>query len=265
MDPRYSVLLRRIDPQARLQRQRELAGGLSAQTIALEWLDAAGTPCTAVLRRIGGREHGRDWLTPAQHFGLLQHLHASGLTVPAPLLIDETCELLPEPWLLLGYLPGAPLLDPAEPAEFAASMARSLAQIHTCDPAAMSGRLPDVRPRVEQLIARPGADPRIAELFGRRGLPRARNPARLLHGDFWPGNLVWRGSVLHGVIDWADAALGDPLLDLSIARLELCWLLGEEVMQQFTRAYCEAVSCDLSELPYWDLLAALRPGSKLDV
>jgi aminoglycoside phosphotransferase (APT) family kinase protein len=196
---------------------------------------------------------------------LLQHLCGSGLVVPAPLLLDETCELLPEPWLLLGYLPGTPLLDPAEPAHFAASMARSLAQIHACDPAAMSGTLPDVHSRVEQLLARPSADARIRELFRRRGLPRARNPQRLLHGDFWPGNLLWQGPLLSGVIDWADAGLGDPLLDLSISRLELSWLLGEAVMHEFTRAYCEALPCDLSELPYWDLLAALRPGSKLAI
>ena len=36
---------------------------------------------------------------------------------------------------------------------------------------------------------------------------------RLLHGDFWPGNLLWHEGELAGVIDWEDAATGNPLED----------------------------------------------------
>ncbi|HKP62383.1 MAG TPA: phosphotransferase [Polyangiales bacterium] len=261
----YVQLLRRIDPQARLQHQRELKGGLSAHVTALEWLDGAGEPRGAVLRRIGARAEASDMLSPRQQFELLQHLHAAGLSAPEPLLLDESQSLLPDPWMLLGFVPGAPQLAPAEPLEFASKLARKLAQIHACDPAAMSGVLPRADERMELLLARPAADARVRRALGERWPLSSRNPERLLHGDFWPGNVLWQGPEISGVIDWADAAFGDPLLDLSIARLELCWLLGEPAMDQFTQAYCAAVPCDVDPLPYWDLLAALRPGSKLAV
>src|SRR5262245_58730731 len=104
----YVELLRRIDPQARLQKQRELECGLSAHVTALEWLDGAGEPRRAVLRRIGARAEASDMLSPRQQFELLRHLHAAGLSAPEPLLLDESQSLLPDPWMLLGLVPGAP-------------------------------------------------------------------------------------------------------------------------------------------------------------
>ena len=43
----------------------------------------------------------------------------------------------------------------------------------------------------------------------------------LLHGDYWPGNVIWQDGRLVAVIDWEDACLGDPLADLATARVEL--------------------------------------------
>jgi aminoglycoside phosphotransferase (APT) family kinase protein len=49
-------------------------------------------------------------------------------------------------------------------------------------------------------------------------MPGQPSPARfallsLLHGDYWPDNTLWRDGRLVCVIDWEDAALGDPLAD----------------------------------------------------
>ena len=43
------------------------------------------------------------------------------------------------------------------------------------------------------------------------------NPPALLHGDYWPGNILWKDGRLAAVIDWEDACLGDPLVDLAMA------------------------------------------------
>jgi hypothetical protein len=69
----------------------------------------------------------------------------------------------------------------------------------------------------------------------------------LLHGDFWPGNTLWRDGRLVAVIDWEDAAVGDPLADVANARVELLWALGLEAMDDFTRRY-EAAAADLADL-----------------
>ncbi len=67
--------------------------------------------------------------------------------------------------------------------------------------------------------------------------PERRTPSRLLHGDFWPGNTLWRMGRLTAVIDWEDAARGDPLADPGNGRLEVALLWGREAMQAFTDHY----------------------------
>jgi aminoglycoside phosphotransferase (APT) family kinase protein len=85
-----------------------------------------------------------------------------------------------------------------------------------------------------------------------------QNASVLLHGDFWPGNILWRDGQLVGVIDWEDAALGDPLADVANSRLEILWAFGIEAMQSFTHHYQSMTPVDFTNLPYWDLYAALR-------
>ena len=85
----------------------------------------------------------------------------------------------------------------------------------------------------------------------------------LLHGDFWPGNVLWRDGRLAAVIDWEDATLGDPLADLAISRLEILWAFGIDAMFRFTHHYQSITPFDFANLAYWDLCAALRPASKI--
>ena len=90
-----------------------------------------------------------------------------------------------------------------------------------------------------------------------------QNRSVLLHGDFWPGNILWRDGQIVGVIDWEDAALGDPLADVANSRLELLWAFGIEAMQRFTHHYQSLAGIDFANLPYWELYAALRRISQI--
>jgi aminoglycoside phosphotransferase (APT) family kinase protein len=85
--------------------------------------------------------------------------------------------------------------------------------------------------------------------------PFLRGSGVLLHGDFWPGNTLWRGSRVVAVLDWEDATLGDPLADVGNARLELLWSHGDDAKEEFTRAYGDV---DRAELAHWDLQADAR-------
>jgi aminoglycoside phosphotransferase (APT) family kinase protein len=85
-----------------------------------------------------------------------------------------------------------------------------------------------------------------------------RNGPVLLHGDYWPGNILWRDDTLVAVIDWEDAQMGDPLIDFAISRLDVLWLFGSESMYSFTQYYQALMEIDYKNLPYWDLCAALR-------
>lgn len=59
-------------------------------------------------------------------------------------------------------------------------------------------------------------------------------------------------------IDWEDARLGDPLIDLAISRLDMAWIFGHKALQTFTEHYQSRMPIEYAALPYWDLCAALR-------
>jgi len=81
----------------------------------------------------------------------------------------------------------------------------------------------------------------------------------LLHGDFWPGNILWEGGKLIAPIDWEDAATGDPLHDVAVSRQELAFAFDLAAAEAFTEAYTAITDLDWTDLPLWDLRASLRP------
>ncbi len=64
---------------------------------------------------------------------------------------------------------------------------------------------------------------------------------------------------LTNCIDGEDAAIGDPLADVANSRLEILWALGRDAMERFTQHYQSLAPLDITDLPLWDLCAALRP------
>lgn len=262
-DP-WSRIVHELDPQAVLLRTWQPPGGVSAQVTVLEFARPGCAPARAAVRRHGSADLARDPHIAAHEYALLQMLAQAGMAVPAPRLLDESCTLFPTPFLVMAYIPGAPVLDPADPLDFVRQMSLHLARLHRVD----WRPLPFLR-RLEPEPPPPAApdeslgETRIRAALARHGPPPGPNPPALLHGDYWPGNLLWQDERLAAVVDWEDAAVGDPLADVANARLELRWSLGATVMEAFTRAYRALQPLEFAHLPYWDLRAALRPAGKL--
>ncbi|MGK9167237.1 phosphotransferase [Inquilinus limosus] len=264
-----SRIIQRFRPGARLRVARPLAGGISAQVVALEIGHPDGRAETVVLRRHGAADLARDPKVAAHEFRLLQLLQAAGVPAPAPLHLDASGTILPTPFLLQGFVGGDTADVPADLDDHMRQLAEALAAIHRVRAAEVS-----FLPRQQDLAAapiaehRPEPDETMAESRLRAALaaawpPPRRNPPTLLHGDIWPGNLLWYGGRLQAVVDWEDAAVGDPLADLANARLELFIALGETAMATLTRHYLAVSGIDTAALPLWDLWAALRPIADL--
>jgi aminoglycoside phosphotransferase (APT) family kinase protein len=197
------------------------------------------------------------------------------VTVPTPRLLDEAGTILGTPCSVLDYVDGAPLVGAdADGARSAGrTFAAHLASVHRLDAGAVAAAgidLPRRADAVDRSLADPPADldhrlreGAIREVLRRRPPRRYEGPPRLLHGDFWPGNVIWRGDDIVAVIDWEDAALGDPLADVATTRLDLAWGFGPEATAAFTDHYLSLMPVDPTDLPIWDLLAALRPAGSL--
>ena len=273
-DEALSHLVQRAAPGGQFLRTWPLAGGISAQMTALEIEDAGGRKRKMILRQPGEEALRRDPQAAAREYRLLQLLRAHGLPTPAPLYFDPSGQIFPGPCLLIEYVDGDMNFQTRDQEGYAVQMADALARIHGVGSAELAF-LPEQSKGLDALLGpRPASlHPVLDEAKIRGALEEAwpfpqRNPPALLHGDFWPGNILWRDGRLAAVIDWEDACVGDPLSDLTISRLDLLCIFGRKAMDAFTRRYRSRMKLDFSCLAFWDLSAALRlirlAGSDLD-
>ena len=269
---KFSSVVKGIAPGSRLLRVWDLQGGVSARTVAVEFERPGGEHERAVVRLHGEVDRSSNPNIAADEFRLLEIVHAAGIPVAAPLYLDTSCELFEIPYLVVAFVDGASDFEPVDMSAYTAVVAEQLAAIHRVDTASADLTfLPAQQHRVaRRLDERPARlDGALSEGWIRDALeavwpPDSANPPRLLHGDYWPGNLLWRDGELAAVIDWEDAATGDPLADIGNCRLELLWAFGEDGMSAFTEHYRALMpSLDYGNLPYWDLYAALHPAGKL--
>ena len=260
----FERLVHKFFPQGRLLRAWALEGGISAEMTALEIAAAGGEISRWIVRRPKGPAPRRNSRSIEDEFRLLKIIQLLGLAGPAPFALDRSGEVFATPYMLMAYIEGRPDFAPAKPEEYAIQMAEELGRIHAVD-----GSRADLAflPRLDEgrvLQQRPAQmNDSLDEARIRNTLEAARsfpqhNALALLHGDYWPGNILWQEGRLAAVIDWEDAALGDPLADLAIGRLDLLWIYGRGAMEAFTRRYLARTAIDTRSLPYWDLYAALR-------
>lgn len=260
------TLLQRAFPGCQLVESVQLSGGVSAQATVCRVVLPGGATERVVVRRPGSAYGSNDVQEAALEFRVLGVARALGIVVPAPRYFDEASGAL-----VLEYLPGQPDFAPLDRAASMRSMAEALAAIHrvTSDVADLSF-LPRREHGAAQSIERDpeSFDEELDEARVRAVLRTVwpwpqRNPSALLHGDFWPGNLLWRAGAISGVIDWEESSYGDPLADVALARLDLWWAFGSGAMDEFTRHYQSLTHLDWTSLPHWDLCIALRPMSNL--
>jgi aminoglycoside phosphotransferase (APT) family kinase protein len=272
----FREVLRRVDPGLRFVSSRDLPGGVSAQVTAVDAVSFAGLALSLVIRQYGERDCQLDPQIAAHEYQLLSLLHTAGLRVPRPLLADESGAMLPGPYLVIEYVDGDAMIDPAQAAlpqtDVISQLAKELASIHDAAlPLDDLSYLPDMAGYADSKIRdRPVLpDESLSEPSVRSALepiwpPPVVNAPVLLHGDYWPGNTLWRDGALVAVIDWENAATGDPVADLGNARMEMCIGYGAAAAAEFARQYhALRPGVDLSTLPHWDLYAALRHAGRM--
>jgi len=146
----------------------------------------------------------------------------AGSALPAPRLIAAS-ERAPAA-LLMTRLPGAPDLEIPDPA----AVADLLEAIHAVPPGRLA-RWSYQGYHEGRHLARPGWwhdagqwDRAVRQTTA----ARPHGPAVLIHRDFHPGNLLWRGRALTGVVDWVNACVGPADVDAAHLRVNLA-VLGD--------------------------------------
>lgn len=251
----YDAIIASLYPGAELQTLMPLTGGVSADVHRMDLRLADGSALSLVLRAHGASHSGHS---AELEYQLLQTLHRGGLAVPETLHFDASGGVFADPFLIMAFSEGSSAVPAGEEDAHIDTMADVLARIHGF-PTAGLPELParnDPLPEVFDYLpagaewAALGAHLRTLSDTACQGSPK------LLHGDFWPGNLLWQQGAVTAILDWEDAALGDPLSDVACCRVELRYRFGKARMQRFTQAYARHRPVDARRLALWQVYVA---------
>jgi aminoglycoside phosphotransferase (APT) family kinase protein len=259
-----------LAPGGRVLRYRPMRGGVSCSVHLVRLQTADGSYQDVVVRRYSHSHHGEPSDACTREFRLLGVLAAHAFPAPRPVLLEADGGAFGAPTLLMSRLPGRPLLDPPDLDGFVRTLAHTLATLHAL-PTAELGFLPDQHDLVGPNLAEPysGPDP-LQQQVWRAVLAdwplvdADRRRQTLVHGDYWPGNLLWSRGRLSGVIDWEEPCLGDPAQDVATCRSDLTLLFGPGHADRFLAYYEAASGGPVAHLRFWDLYVATWALAELD-
>jgi aminoglycoside phosphotransferase (APT) family kinase protein len=239
-----------------------LKGGISSGVAAFS-VTCNDVEERMVLRELGAWALKRIANAAEVEFKLLATLKQQGYPTSTPYYLAPPDAATP--LLIVSYLPGSVYFTPADPQDYVTEMANALARIHALQADAFSFMPASAGEISHQIDWSPKRQKPVEDEPHIRGILKKswpfdrQNPSVLLHGDFWPGNILWADDRLLAPIDWEDGGLGDPLLDIAVARQELAFAFDLEMADAFTEAYAAITKLDWSNMPLWDLYASLRP------
>lgn len=263
--PSLDKLLASLKLNAKAVDCQPMAGGVSASMSLATFQMEDNSLQKWVIRQLSSKTLANRPSGLSMEFSLLGILHRRGIPVPLPVYLDGEGALFGSPTLVLEYLEGDLVFSNQHLSQRLRNLARVVARLHEIDLHELTDAdVPVLGLSLEALIGKAPKNPDsfINEKVLRSTLanhwpPLQINPNALLHGDIWNGNLLWVSSHLSGIIDWEDAWIGDPLLDVAGIRLDLACEFGMQYAELFTSFYSSFRKINLLSLPHWDLVASL--------
>ncbi|MFJ5804436.1 phosphotransferase family protein [Streptomyces decoyicus] len=243
-------------PGSRATAVRYLPGGQAQAVHAVEVLDGELRPHEVVLRRWVRP----DWELTDPDFTVGREALALRLVaeagVPAPRLqaTDSRPDHCDVPALLMSLLPGSPYATSRDTSAFTAQLARAAHDVHTLGTGA---DLPPYRPYNDLRDPRPPVHAARPEVWDQAFNVVAGTPPSsascLIHRDYHPGNTLWQGDQLTGIVDWSYASYGPVSIDLAHMRWNLVLSHGRTTAGSFLDDYLDLTGGGFEHHPYWDL------------
>jgi aminoglycoside phosphotransferase (APT) family kinase protein len=263
------ALLQEIAPGSTVLAIGPLPGSYSNFTHLVDARSADGSDFRIVVRRykvFGSYDRGEKARREFRTFELLQR---HGIPSPQPLYLDEQGAVLGIPGIVTSYVSGKQIESPSDPVGWARALAVMLARIHAlpCDTAAKSFLL-DADSEATWFL-RSGAVPdymaahpdgaAVWQMVHDLSPHRQQVQPTLVHIDYWPGNVLWDQGQIVAIVDWEEAAFGDPGIDVAYCRMEMFLSGMGRVADEFLSTYETERGQPIANLGFWELAAAARP------
>jgi aminoglycoside phosphotransferase (APT) family kinase protein len=238
---------------ARVIGSQRLTGGLTSNVHGLQ-VRRNGDRDEYVLRWWPSQSEWEQWIARAVPMEAAVLTKLEGSNIPAPRVIGWSTEGPDGPALLMTRLPGSVHLMPSDREGWLRQIAQMLARIHAL---ALDGK--PFESWLDRDRLSPPSDSSRPDVWRKAIALVADEPAAthtcFLHRDYQHFNMLWSGDRLTGVVDWGEACIGPPGVDVGHCRLNLAILFSAEVADRFLALY-EAESRHKVD-PWWDVHALL--------
>ncbi len=250
-----------VGPGARVVGVRRLHNAWAAAVHAID-VDREGHRHELVIRRWVRADLPPDPGVVENEAAALSLLaEVPGLRVPTLVGSDPDGTHADVPAIVMTRFAGRDVLSPRDLDGFLDGLVRTLHVLH-----ALSLPAPGLASYAPHGLADLGDPPswsRQPEVW-RRAFELARRPAPaytpvVCHRDFHPGNVLWAGGEVSGVVDWTSTCIGPAAADVAHCRVNLAMLFGLDVAEDFARRYGP-----LDDLAWFDLVDIVGWGP-LDV
>ena len=250
-----------------LVRSRRLPGASSSLVHAVDLRLRHGRIVRGVLRRYVYPPVLASEPEPVDREAMVLHfLERAALPAPRLLGTDAAGDRCDAPALLMTRLPGRPRWRPPGVDVFLDGLVAQLPTIHALGPPTEPA-FPRYHPYYDDLdravpswTTRPAVWERAIEV--RRSGVLAFTPT-FIHRDYHPGNVLWQGSRLSGIVDWAGSCIGPAPVDVAHCRVNLALAISCDAADDFLRR-AEDLGVVTGHDPTWDLIDAVDALPDLD-
>jgi aminoglycoside phosphotransferase (APT) family kinase protein len=264
------ALLEKIAPGSHLLKVELLPGSFSNHTHLVEARLPKGNIFKFVVRRYQIFVNYDRGEKARREFMVYKLMNQYNIPAPEPLLLDDTGTLLEVPGIVTRLVPGALVLTaPSDPLDWARKLAVMLARIHAIpldkdnrrmllDANAEATWFLNRESAPEYMESFPGGS-ELWQIMQSESLHLQPVQPTLVHCDYWEGNILWHEGEISAVLDWEEAAFGDPIIDVAYARLNMIVMGSPEAAEEFLHIYESETGRRAENLGFWEMAAAVRP------
>ena len=251
---RIQEIIEIFSPGADLVNFKRLEGGVSSDVFQIE-IELDKTLKKLVLRSEGGPPAENTIKT---EFELLKILHETEIPCAEPLFLDTSCKILDKNFMLMSQLEGSIDIPDRENLSSIKEMARNLRCIHETN----TSFLPNLPLRIDPLedlfdyLPHGKNGDKLKKFLSTKNNTEYKGTRVFLHGDYWPGNILWKQKKITGIVDWEYAAIGDPFSDLAVTSLELRYEYGVKGMEELLEIYSSFLPIDRLRYSLWLIFVA---------
>ena len=221
-------------------------------------VDSPAESTRVVVRaRVDGHESSR--LIEVER-AALESAGRAGVAAPRFVAADPSGSVASQPAIVSGLVEGSSAVPTVATAERLRALGRAVGTLAVCPPVADLPRRTRPLEDVDFYAMWRDSDAGEPWTTALRIIDEHRptaTPDALVHGDCWHGNSMWVGDDFRGFIDWDAAGTGNAGIDLGTMRLDAAFFFGVEAVDEVVVGWAETSGRAATDLPYWDLVAAL--------